>query len=57
MGIFLTICGAVSLAFAGYAWLALVSDIQLGIVATAAIGGLLLIGLGQLFERIDRMDR
>ena len=54
MGMFLTVCGVGCFAFAGYAAFAIVSDIQIGIVATSVIGGLVLIGLGQISEKLDR---
>jgi hypothetical protein len=58
MGLFMTICGLGALGFSG--WLAItsvVTDIQHGIVVTSVIGGLVLIGLGQLFERLERSGR
>lgn len=58
MGLFMTICGLGALAFAGWLMVTrVVTDIQLGIVVTSVIGGLVLIGIGQLFERLERSDR
>lgn len=54
MGMFLTVCGVGCLAFAAYAWFALVSDIQLGIIVTSVVGGLLLLGMGNILEKLDR---
>jgi len=56
MGVFLTIGGVASYALAVYAWFGMKTDIQLGIVVTAAIGGTILIGLGSIAEGLSRLQ-
>ncbi len=57
MGLFMTICGLLSLCFAGYVGVtSTVTDIQLGIVVTAVVGGVIMIGLGSLLDRLGRIE-
>lgn len=58
MAYVMSACGLLSLCFGGYvAATSVITDIQLGLVVTCVIGGVMLIGLGQLFDRIGKLEK
>jgi hypothetical protein len=57
MAYIMTACGLLSLCFGGFiAVTSTITDIQLGIVVTAVVGGIIMLGLGQLLDRIGRIE-
>lgn len=56
MSFVLQAAGLLSLCFAAYVgFTSVVSDIQIGLVLTSVIGGLILIGLGRVADEIGRV--
>lgn len=50
------VLGILSLVLAGFAVASIRGDIQIGIAVTAGIGGFVLIGIGQILERLKRAE-
>ena len=57
MHILLMICAILSLLFGGYAALSVASDIQIGLAATGLIGGVILLGLAHITEKLNKLSK